>query len=130
VAMATFHTDTKNYIKSNPRLSFIANTITLGTFIAFSCCENLRRKSPCNYILLVVFILVEILLLAVSVLRYYPEEVLLAFGLTILICFALIIFTFWTIIDFTAMGGFLIVVFIILLVASFIVATFNNHIII
>jgi len=94
VAMATFHTNTKNYIKSHPGLSFIAIIITLGTFIAFTCCQNLRRKSPTNYIVLFVFTLAESFLLAVSVSRYYPEKVLLAFGLTILICFALIIFTF------------------------------------
>lgn len=123
VAMATLHDATRAYVKSHPGLSIIAIIITFGTLIALACCENLRRKSPTNFILLFVFTLAESFLLAVSVSRYYPEQVLLALGLTTLICFALTIFAFQTKIDFTVMGGFLTVAVIVLLVAS-IVAIF------
>jgi len=123
VAVATFHMGTKNYIKSHPGLSIIAIIITFGTLIALACCENLRRKSPTNFILLFIFTLAESFLLAVSVSLYYPEQVMLALGLTTLICFALTIFAFQTKIDFTVMGGFLTVAVIVLLVAS-IVAIF------
>lgn len=123
VAMATFHDATRLYIKLHPGLSIIAIIITFGTLIALACCEDLRRKSPTNFILLALFTLAESFLLAVSVSRYYPEQVMLALGLTTLICFALTIFAFQTKIDFTVMGGFLTVAVIVLLVAS-IVAIF------
>lgn len=123
VAIATIHIPTKNYIKTHPGLSLIAIVITFGTLIALACCENLRRKTPTNFILLFVFTVAESFLLSVTVTRYYPNEVLLALGLTTLICFALTIFALQTKIDFTVMGGFLLVAALVLLVGS-IVAMF------
>lgn len=123
VAMATLHAPTKLYIREHPGLSLIAIVVTFGTLIALACCEDLRRKSPTNFILLFVFTFAESFLLAVSVSRYYPEQVLLALGLTTLICFALTIFALQTKVDFTVMGGFLMVAAIVLLVVS-IVAIF------
>lgn len=123
VAIATIHIPTKNYIKTHPGLSLIAIVITFGTLIALACCENLRRKTPANFILLFVFTVAESFLLSVTVTRYYPSEVLLALGLTTLICFALTIFALQTKIDFTVMGGFLLVAALVLLVGS-IVAMF------
>lgn len=104
-------------------LSILAIIITFGTLIALSCCENLRRKSPTNFILLFIFTIAESFLLAVTVSRYYPFQVLLALGLTTLICFALTIFALQTKIDFTIMGSFLMVAAIVLLVVT-IVAMF------
>jgi len=118
VAMATLHEPTKIYIKQHSGLAIIAIIITFGTLIALACCEDLRRKSPTNFILLFVFTLAESFLLAVSVSRYYPEQVLFALGLTTLICFALTIFALQTKVDFTVMGGFLMVAAIVLLVVS------------
>lgn len=118
VAMATLHEPTKIYIRQNSGLAIIAIIITFGTLIALACCEDLRRKSPTNFILLFVFTLAESFLLAVSVSRYYPEQVLFALGLTTLICFALTIFALQTKVDFTVMGGFLMVAAIVLLVVS------------
>ncbi|CAI6376272.1 unnamed protein product [Macrosiphum euphorbiae] len=124
VAMATLHDETKIYLQAHPGLAIIALVITFGTLIALACCENVRRKSPLNIILLFVFTLSESFLIAVSVSLYYPEQVLLALGLTILICFALTIFAFQTKIDFTVMGGFLIIAVIVLLVATIVFSFF------
>ncbi|XP_029347455.1 protein lifeguard 1-like [Acyrthosiphon pisum] len=123
VAIATLHDETRTYIKTNCWLFFTALVITIGTLIALACCENVRRKSPLNFILLFVFTLSESFLIAVCVSRYYPEQILLALGLTILICFTLTIFAFQTKIDFTVIGGFLLIALIILFVGS-IVALF------
>ncbi|CAI6376274.1 unnamed protein product [Macrosiphum euphorbiae] len=122
--MATLHDETKIYLQAHPGLAIIALVITFGTLIALACCENVRRKSPLNIILLFVFTLSESFLIAVSVSLYYPEQVLLALGLTILICFALTIFAFQTKIDFTVMGGFLIIAVIVLLVATIVFSFF------
>lgn len=86
--MAIHHDDTKNYVKIHPGLTIIALIITFGILITLTCCENVRRKSPINFILLFVFTFAESFLLAVSVLRYYPEQVqisksILAFGLNL-----------------------------------------------
>ncbi|XP_050432745.1 protein lifeguard 1-like [Adelges cooleyi] len=118
VAFSTLHEPTKTYVKTHPGLSLIAIVITFGTLIALACCEDLRRKTPTNFILLFVFTVAESFLVAVSVTRFYPQEVLLALGITTLLCFALTVFALQTKIDFTVMGGFLMVAAIILLIVS------------
>lgn len=124
VGTATLHMPTKLYILQHPGLSIIAIIITIGTLIALACCEDLRRKSPTNYILLFIFTLAESFLLSVCVSRYYPDQVLMALGLTTLICFSLTIFALQTKIDFTVMGGFLMIAVIILFVVSLIAIFF------
>lgn len=126
VALATLHYPTRIYVKSHPGLSLIAIVVTFGTLIALACCEDARRKTPTNYILLFVFTLAESFLLAVTVSRYYPSQVLIALGLTTLICFALTIFALQTKIDFTVMGGFLMIAAIVLLVVSIVAIFFPS----
>jgi len=127
VSIATLHEPTKLYIKSHPMLSILAIIITFGTLIALACCENLRRKSPTNFILLFVFTIAESFLLGVTVSRYYPFQVLIALGLTTLICFALTIFALQTKVDFTVMGGFLMVAVIVLMVVSIVAMFFPGR---
>lgn len=67
VAMATLHQPTRLYIKQHSGLSIIAIIVTFGTLIALACCEDLRRKSPTNYILLFVFTVAESFMLSVTV---------------------------------------------------------------
>ncbi|VVC39511.1 Bax inhibitor 1-related [Cinara cedri] len=129
VAVSTFHIPTKNYIASNPGLSLVAIIITFGTLIALACCEDLRRKAPTNFILLFVFTLAESFLVAVTTTKYYTNEVLLALGLTTLICFALTLFALQTKIDFTVMGGFLLIATLVLLVGSIVAIFFPGKLI-
>lgn len=123
VAIAIFHIPTKKYIATHPGLSIVAMIITFGTLIALACCDDLRRKTPTNFILLCIFTIAESFLVAVSVTRYYPDQVLMALGITTLICFSLTIFALQTKVDFTVMGGFLMIAALVLLVGS-IVAIF------
>lgn len=127
VTLAIFHDPTKIFIQKYTGLAFIAMIVTFGTLIALACCEDLRRKSPTNFILLFVFTFAESFLVAVSVNRFYPHQVLIALGLTTLICFALTIFALQTKIDFTVMGGFLMVAAIVLLVVSIVAIFFPGQ---
>ncbi|XP_025198160.1 protein lifeguard 3-like, partial [Melanaphis sacchari] len=124
ISMATFHDPTRLLLKSYPSLSIITSIITLGILIALASSENLRRKSPYNYIFLFVITLALSFLLAVSVSRYYPRQVLSALILATIICFGLTIFALQTKIDFTVFGSFLMVAVTILLVASVVVILF------
>lgn len=126
VALATLHQPTKAFMLRNSGLGIIAIIITFGTLIALACCEDLRRKSPANFILLFLFTFGESFLLGITVSQKHPQEVLLALGLTTLICFALTIFALQTKIDFTVMGGFLLIAAIVLLVASIVALFFPS----
>lgn len=118
VAVAIYHEPTQFYIRTHPWLSIIAMVLSFGILIALACCENVRRKSPMNFILLLVFTLTMSFLIAVTVSRQYPEHVLMALGITVVLCFSLTIFAFQTKIDFTVMGGFLLVAIIVFFIAS------------
>lgn len=79
--------------------------------ITMACCESIRRKSPMNFIFLGIFTLAQSFVLGVVTSAYGTETVLLAVGVTAAVCFALTIFAFQTKIDFTVMGGKMIVFF-------------------
>ncbi|XP_022177303.1 protein lifeguard 2-like [Myzus persicae] len=128
VTVAIFHDPTRLYVQSHPSLSIIASFITLSILIALACSENLRRKSPNNFIFLFMVTVALSFLLATSVSHYYPNQVLLALCLATLICFALTMFALQTKIDFTVMGGFLMIFVIVLLVASIITLFFPGTI--
>ncbi|XP_026819233.1 protein lifeguard 1-like [Rhopalosiphum maidis] len=121
MTVATFHDPTRLFLKSYPSLRIITSIITLSILITLAFCEKLRRKSPINYIFLFVITIALSFLLAVTVSRYYPKQVISALSLATIICFALTIFALQTKIDFTVMGSSLMVAIIILLVASTVV---------
>lgn len=118
MTVAIFHEPTRLYVQSHPGLSIIASIFTLSILIVLACSENLRRKSPYNFIFLFMVTLALSFLLATSLSQYFPNHVLLALSLATLICFALTMFALQTKIDFTVMGGFLLTCMIVLLAIS------------
>lgn len=55
VAALSLSTEAKMYLSKNPALFFVALAGTIICIIALSCCGNLRRKTPHNYIFLGIF---------------------------------------------------------------------------
>lgn len=79
-----------------------------------TCCETFRRKTPHNYIALMVFTFAESFLVGVISSMYQYHIVLTAVVITAVICIALTIFAFQTKIDFTIYNGLLFVLLIVL----------------
>uniref|UniRef100_UPI00398EC4C8 protein lifeguard 1 n=1 Tax=Pristiophorus japonicus TaxID=55135 RepID=UPI00398EC4C8 len=78
--------------------------------IVLSCCDGVRRKAPWNFMLLLLFTILEGLLLgAVSVL-YGADAVMWAVGATAFVSFGLTLFALQTKWDFTMASGILFVV--------------------
>lgn len=127
IALTTFHQPTKMFMKGNMLLFILAIVVTFGVIIALACVEDLRRKSPGNFILLFIFTIAESITVAIGTIPYSADKVLIAFGLTTLLCFALTIFALQTKIDFTVMGGFLMVAAIILMVVSIVAMFFPSQ---
>ncbi|XP_017463159.1 PREDICTED: protein lifeguard 1-like [Rhagoletis zephyria] len=97
--------------------------VLVVTIIMLTCCENFRRKTPHNYVALMVFTFAESFMVGVISSMYYYKIVLTAVLITAVICLALTIFAFQTKIDFTVYNGLLFVLLIVLmlfgLIASF-----------
>ncbi|CAB4065135.1 unnamed protein product [Lepeophtheirus salmonis] len=102
----------------NPVLMYVAFGIVFMTLCAMACSESLRRKSPINLILLVIFTLAESIMLSTVTVHYKTEAVLLAAGICAVVTFGLTIFAFQTKIDFTKCGACLMVCVLILFLAG------------
>uniref|UniRef100_A0A182M6H0 Uncharacterized protein n=1 Tax=Anopheles culicifacies TaxID=139723 RepID=A0A182M6H0_9DIPT len=124
VAFVMNHNPTKQWVRHNPGMFWVAFLVMFGTLIAISCCGELRRKAPANMIFLGLFTLAESFLVSMVAATYSSEEVMLAFGITAAVCLGLTLFAFQTKWDFTMMGGILftavIVLFLFGLIAMFI----------
>lgn len=109
IGLFTFNPSVKTWTAQNPGVFILALIVMFVTLIAMSCCESVRRTSPMNIIFLFLFTLAESFLLGVTTSRFRADSVFYAAVLTVVICLALTIFAFQTKIDFTVMGGVLMV---------------------
>lgn len=123
VALLSASEDSRKWTRSNMWLMWVALGVTLVLIIAMSCCENVRRKTPHNYICLMVFTVAEGFLVGMISSVYNYQVVITAVVITAVICLALTAFAFQTKIDFTIYSGLLFVVLIVFilfgLIASF-----------
>jgi len=120
IALFVYHSGVKKWMQSNPWFYIVAMVFFIGTVIAMSCCEGVRRKAPGNFIFLGLFTLAASVMGGAVASTYKEDSVLLAVGITTVICFALTVFSFQTKYDFTRLNGFLFVCFIVLIIFSFI----------
>lgn len=126
VAIATFNKPTKRFIQEQVYLRIIAMVITFGILIALACCDEYRRQKPLNYILLFVFTIAESFLVAIISSYHYQEHVVLALCITTALVFVLTIFAIQTKIDFTMIGGILLIAVIVLLVVTIVAIFFPS----
>jgi FtsH-binding integral membrane protein len=75
--------------------------VGFGTMIAIFCCKDNAKVFPRNYILLAICTLSEGLMLGVISAFYHTQSVFIAAGLTLVVAFALIVFSMQTKHDFT-----------------------------
>ncbi|XP_067631016.1 protein lifeguard 1-like isoform X3 [Eurosta solidaginis] len=116
VSLFVFHKPSRDVAYNNPALFWVALAVLLVTMICMACCESVRRTTPTNFIFLGLFTLAESFLLGISAGRYAPNEVLLAVGITAMVCLALTLFATQTKYDFTMCGGVLIVAMLVFLI--------------
>ncbi|KAJ6225390.1 hypothetical protein RDWZM_003935 [Blomia tropicalis] len=112
--------ETKKWTARNPWLFWVAFVVMFVTLIMLSCCENIRRTTPHNYVALMVFTFAESFLVGIISSMYKGNVVLMAVLITAVICFALTLFAFQTKIDFTMYNGLLFVLVIVLMLFGFV----------
>ncbi|KAL1516999.1 hypothetical protein ABEB36_000822 [Hypothenemus hampei] len=115
VALFYYEQNIKNFIQQNPILLVIlAVLFFVHTMIVF-CYSKVTRQSPANYISFIIFTIVEGFLVGTISGFFDTNIVLLAAGVTAVVCLSLTIFAFQTKWDFTGCGGTLLVLLVILL---------------
>jgi len=117
-----YHQPLRDYVRRSNTIYWISMVITLVCIIAMACCEGVRRKFPTNIIFLGIFTAAEGFMLGSLAARFEAEAVLIAVGITCGVTLGLTLFAFQTKIDFTACGGMLCALLMILFVAGIIIS--------
>ncbi|KAM7420377.1 hypothetical protein PAMA_014884 [Pampus argenteus] len=95
----------KEWTRDNYWFNYTMMAAVMVLIIALSCCDNLRRQVPLNFIALGLFTFVEGLMLGSISVYFEAEAVLWAMGATALVSFALSLFAMQSKWDFTALNG-------------------------
>lgn len=104
-ALFIFHKPIQEYVKQNLALYLSAYVLFLVLYIVLACCTSVARKHPINLILLALFTLTLSYMVAVISSFHETEIVMLAFGMTMICSFAIIIFASQTKYDITVCSG-------------------------
>ncbi|KAJ0068611.1 hypothetical protein NL108_009724, partial [Boleophthalmus pectinirostris] len=109
VCLFTFCEPVRFYIQTHPGLYSASYLMFFATYIALSCCGDLRRQFPWNVILLVLFVRFHFfgLFFFLSSSFYNTKSVLLCLGITAMVCFCVTIFSFQSRVDVTSCQGVL-----------------------
>ncbi|XP_076006318.1 protein lifeguard 1 [Genypterus blacodes] len=97
----------REFTWSNPWFSYSMMPVVMVLIVALSCCDNLRRQVPLNFIALGLFTIVEGMMLGSVAVFFEAEAVLWAAGATAVVSFSLSLFAMQTKWDFTTANGFL-----------------------
>ncbi|XP_013172564.1 PREDICTED: protein lifeguard 1-like isoform X1 [Papilio xuthus] len=115
ITLFVFHKPTQMWVQRNTFMFWIAFAVVFICLIVMSCCGNVRRQAPMNFIFLGIFTVAESFLLGVTSSMYDGTAVMMAVGITAVICLTLTLFAMQTKYDFTAMGGILLCATVVLL---------------
>ncbi|XP_013858842.1 protein lifeguard 1 [Austrofundulus limnaeus] len=97
----------RNWVWDNYWFSFTMMSVTLVLIVALSCCGDVRRQVPLNFIALGLFTLAEGLMLGSVAVYFDVEAVLWAMAATALVSFGMSLFAMQSKWDFTLGAGFM-----------------------
>ncbi|XP_017076677.2 LOW QUALITY PROTEIN: protein lifeguard 1 [Drosophila eugracilis] len=115
IVSLNFNKNVRLTVAENSWIFLLAMLIVFVLLVSLACNEDLRRKTPGNFIILGLLTLGESILLGVAACRYAPSEIFMAVSITTAVCVGLTLFAMQTRYDFTMMGGMLVSFLIILL---------------
>jgi len=118
----------RQWSHENLWILWLAFGIAFATMLVLACCGELRRQTPHNYIALTIFTFAESFLLGIISSIYPKEIVMMAVGITLIVCLALTAFAFQTKIDFTLFNGLLFVGLIILMIFGFVLMFWRSEV--
>uniref|UniRef100_A0A1B0G5B0 Uncharacterized protein n=1 Tax=Glossina morsitans morsitans TaxID=37546 RepID=A0A1B0G5B0_GLOMM len=130
LSLFVFNEDVSGFAYDNPALFWLAFLVLFITMLIMLCFDDARRKTPINFVFLGVFTLAESFMLGIIASQFAPEEIFTAVAITAILCFALSLYAVQTKVDYTVMGGILIVCVLALLIFAIVVFIFPGHVMI
>lgn len=107
IALFTFCEPVRYYIQTHPGLYMASYLMFFATYIALTCCGDLRRQVPYNIILLVLFTLSMAFMMGFVSSFYNTKSVILCLGITAIVCLSVTVFSFQSKVDVTSCQGVL-----------------------
>uniref|UniRef100_A0A3P8XD31 Glutamate receptor, ionotropic, N-methyl D-aspartate-associated protein 1b (glutamate binding) n=1 Tax=Esox lucius TaxID=8010 RepID=A0A3P8XD31_ESOLU len=128
VTVFTFVESIKVFVKAHTWTYFVSYAVFFVSLISISCCGEFRRKHPWNLIALSILTLAMSYMVGMIASFYDTDSVIMAVGITALVCFTVVIFSLQTKYDFTSCHGVLFVCLIVLIVFSILCIFIRNKI--
>lgn len=116
VAVFTFVGEVKAFVKVNIWTYVVSYCIFFVSVCVISCCGSLRRRHPWNLIALSILTLSMSYMVGMIASFHDTDSVVMAVGITAVVCFTVVIFSMQTKYDFTSCHGVLFVCLIVLIV--------------
>ncbi|XP_057192195.1 protein lifeguard 3 [Triplophysa rosa] len=120
IAVFVFVEPVRLFVIQNPAIYWASFPVYLITYLVLVCCEGPRRRHPWNLILLLVFTLALSYMAGTISSFFDTKAVVLALGITAIVCVVVTIFSFQTKVDFTSCTGLLCALCVVLLVTGII----------
>ncbi|CAL8335895.1 unnamed protein product [Lota lota] len=118
VSLFTFSGSVRFYIQTHPGLYMASYLTFFATYIALTCCGDLRRKYPMNLVLLTIFTLSMASMMGFMSSFYNTKSVVLCLGITALVCLSVTLFSFHSKFDFTSCQGVLFALCVVMLLCA------------
>ncbi|KAM9851953.1 glutamate receptor, ionotropic, N-methyl D-aspartate-associated protein 1b (glutamate binding) isoform 2-T3 [Aulostomus maculatus] len=115
VAVFTFVEEVKLFVMVNTWTYFVSYGIFFVSVCVISCCGSVRRRHPWNLIALSVLTLSMSYMVGMIASYHDTDTVVMAVGITSVVCFTVVIFSLQTKYDFTSCYGVLFVCLIVLI---------------
>uniref|UniRef100_UPI0037E794B2 glutamate receptor, ionotropic, N-methyl D-aspartate-associated protein 1b (glutamate binding) n=1 Tax=Semicossyphus pulcher TaxID=241346 RepID=UPI0037E794B2 len=115
VAVFTFVEEVKSFVLVNTWTYFLSYGIFFVSVCVISCCGSVRRRHPWNLVALSVLTLSMSYMVGMIASFHDTETVVMAVGITAVVCFTVVIFSLQTKYDFTSCYGVLFVCLIVLI---------------
>ncbi|XP_070691788.1 glutamate receptor, ionotropic, N-methyl D-aspartate-associated protein 1b (glutamate binding) isoform X2 [Pempheris klunzingeri] len=116
VAVFTFVDEIKQFVMVNTWTYLVSYVVFLTSVCVISCCGNLRRRHPWNLVALSVLTLSLSYMVGMIASFHDTDSVVMAVGITAVVCFTVVIFSLQTKYDFTSCYGVLFVCLIVLII--------------
>lgn len=119
VAVFTFVEQVKVFVAANMWTYLVSYIVFFVSVCVISCCGNVRRRHPWNLVALSILTLSMSYMVGMIASFHETDSVIMAVGITAIVCFTVVIFSLQTKYDFTSCYGVLFVCLIVLIVFGF-----------
>lgn len=128
VAVFTFVHEAKQFVRHHPWTYYVSYAIFFVSLIVLTCCGDFRRKHPWNLIALSILTLSMSYMVGMIASFYDTDSVVMAVGITAVVCFTVVLFSLQSKYDFTSCRGVLFVCLIVLILFSILCIFIRNRI--